>query len=597
MHPNKKSGSLRAYLLTLISLVAVIALIGAFGFYHFERDAKPDRPITFADSVWWTLVTMTTIGYGDIFPVTAGGRLVAVVLMFVGIGLLGVSTAAIAAYFVQSDQLQQLRLHRLAGHVVLCGLGDKGVRLARAFQARGQVVVVIERNESNGELEFCRAQGMIVLLGDATDPSLLARARVGTARHLIAVCGDDGANAEVATHARALCEHRTGSALICSAHIVDPELWYLLRNWELTTVGAFRLQFFNVYDLGARAMLASHPPFGERVGDDAAAPHLLVVGGGRLGQDVILHAARLWRARAGTADRKLRVTLIDARTDHLAESLAFHHPGLDRVCQVDTHEMDVRSARFQQAAFLFDERGHTSVTSIYVCVDDDGAALSAALSLLHRIRHRRVPVVVRMTDDAGLATLLHGASGHARGFDDLYAVGLLERTCQPDLVLGGANETLARAIHEIYVDSQRREGHENAENPALVPWDRLPEDLKESNRSQADHIGQKLQAIGCDLAPLTEWAASAFALADDEIETMARMEHERWMRERHAQGWTLGPRDPQRKTNPNLVEWDALPESGRAFNRDAIRQLPESLFHAGFQIYRIRPSQEKRPHA
>lgn len=62
--------------------------------------------------MWWALVTVTTVGYGDKFPVTSGGRGVAVVLMLLGIGLIGILTASVASYFVESkanDDMAELR--------------------------------------------------------------------------------------------------------------------------------------------------------------------------------------------------------------------------------------------------------------------------------------------------------------------------------------------------------------------------------------------------------------------------------------------------------------------------------------------------------
>jgi voltage-gated potassium channel len=67
----------------------------------FEHQAKGSNIHNFGDALWWAIVTVTTVGYGDKYPVTAGGRGVATVLMFVGIGLIGVLTATVASYFVE----------------------------------------------------------------------------------------------------------------------------------------------------------------------------------------------------------------------------------------------------------------------------------------------------------------------------------------------------------------------------------------------------------------------------------------------------------------------------------------------------------------
>lgn len=67
----------------------------------FEHGAPGASIRNYGDALWWAIVTVTTVGYGDKVPVTAGGREVAVVLMFVGIGLIGVITATVASFFVE----------------------------------------------------------------------------------------------------------------------------------------------------------------------------------------------------------------------------------------------------------------------------------------------------------------------------------------------------------------------------------------------------------------------------------------------------------------------------------------------------------------
>ena len=179
------------------------------------------------------------------------------------------------------------------------------------------------------------------------------------------------------------------------------------------------------------------------------------------------------------------------------------------------------------------------MTVAYVCLDDDTAALSTALALRQRVREAGIPIVVRMRHDAGLATLLSGLHGDDRGFDGLYAFGLLDRTCTPELVLGGTHEILALAIHDRYLQTQREAGVTVEQDPSLVPWEGLPEGLQESYRRKADHIGTKLKAVGCTVVHLTDWDAELFQFEADEIEIMAKMEQERRIEEHQREGWSL----------------------------------------------------------
>ena len=84
----------------LRTIIGVLSLaIVAFGyiFYIAEPDIK-----TFGDGIWWALVTVTTVGYGDITPATTMGRFVASALMFLGLGLIATVTAIVSAKFVQN---------------------------------------------------------------------------------------------------------------------------------------------------------------------------------------------------------------------------------------------------------------------------------------------------------------------------------------------------------------------------------------------------------------------------------------------------------------------------------------------------------------
>lgn len=75
--------------------------LGALAVLDAEQDAADANITTFGDALWWASTTVSTVGYGDHFPVTAAGRSVAVVLMVVGIGLLGAVTAAVASFILE----------------------------------------------------------------------------------------------------------------------------------------------------------------------------------------------------------------------------------------------------------------------------------------------------------------------------------------------------------------------------------------------------------------------------------------------------------------------------------------------------------------
>lgn len=89
----------QSFLLVAVTIVAV----GAGLVYLLERDAAASTFEGPADALWWALVTATTVGYGDHYPVTAAGRGVAVLLMLLGIGVFSVVTANVAAYSVEAE--------------------------------------------------------------------------------------------------------------------------------------------------------------------------------------------------------------------------------------------------------------------------------------------------------------------------------------------------------------------------------------------------------------------------------------------------------------------------------------------------------------
>ena len=80
-------------------LAALIFFIGVFGYLFYISEPQVE---TFGDGIWWALVTITTVGYGDITPLTTLGRVVAGLLMLLGLGLIATITAIVSAKFIQN---------------------------------------------------------------------------------------------------------------------------------------------------------------------------------------------------------------------------------------------------------------------------------------------------------------------------------------------------------------------------------------------------------------------------------------------------------------------------------------------------------------
>jgi voltage-gated potassium channel len=84
--------------LILFGLVASIVLyLSAVGIYYCEHEAQPEKFRSFFESLWWAISTLTTVGYGDIYPITWGGRFFTVVVLVVGLGVVAVPTGLVAS--------------------------------------------------------------------------------------------------------------------------------------------------------------------------------------------------------------------------------------------------------------------------------------------------------------------------------------------------------------------------------------------------------------------------------------------------------------------------------------------------------------------
>lgn len=117
-------------------LTASLLMFAGAAVYIVEKAASDNAYHSVWDGLWWAVVTVTTVGYGDFTPKTAAGRLIGVVLMFTGIGLLSVITASFASALVAQSlkEARGLETVRTVGHVLICGWNHNAERLIESLE-------------------------------------------------------------------------------------------------------------------------------------------------------------------------------------------------------------------------------------------------------------------------------------------------------------------------------------------------------------------------------------------------------------------------------------------------------------------------------
>jgi len=341
--------------------------------------------------------------------------------------------------------------------------------------------------------------------------------------------------------------------------------------------------------IAARGLFRDHPLDYDPIRpDDPRTVHLVLVGLGQMGKSLALQAAR---TGCFANEKRIRITAIDRAAVLRERQFLDEYPAMSSLAKLEFVKGDAEDpAVLNRIREWADDR--EALTTVAVCIDDDSQALSCALDVLSRLETSRTQLLVRMSEDAGLATLLEGEHGNRGWPSQVHAFGMVRAACTCEAVLHEELDELARLIHSHYVATASA-ADRATNDPKYRSWERLDEAYRNSSRASADHIPVKLRAVGCRTGAAGEEGerVSTFTeatLGRDNVELMCRMEHARWCAEKRLAGWLYGEvDDPKRRRTRDLVEWEKLPDSARDKDLRVVEGIPRFLEAVGLHVFRV----------
>ncbi|MGW8287326.1 MAG: potassium channel family protein [Desulfobulbales bacterium] len=227
-----------------IIILCLILIFGTTGYMLIENSR-------FTDALYMTVISITTVGFSEVIPLSQAGKYFTMILVFGGVGLFLFIVSLITQAMVEGGlqtflgrRQMEKKLADLKNHYIVCGFGRIGKVISKILYENNRSFVIIENNLD--EIKIIEELGYLVLQGDSTSDDVLQKAHIDKAKALVAVTSSDADNVYV----------------ILSARVLNPDIYILARSSgkkgaesKLLRSGANKV--FSPYEIGARRMAQS----------------------------------------------------------------------------------------------------------------------------------------------------------------------------------------------------------------------------------------------------------------------------------------------------------------------------------------------------
>lgn len=201
-------------------ILFIIITAGTLGYSHFESE-------TLGNGLWWSIVTITTVGYGDLFPSTPGGKILAILIMTTGIGILGAITAGFASFLLEKRirELKGMKSLRLKDHFLICGWNTRGKDIITELKADKKCSctdIIIIANTPQTPIE--KTKGVFFIQGEINKETL-EKANISKAKAALVLCDEaiDVYSRDAKAILSSLTIKKNNPSIFTSVELTDPQ--------------------------------------------------------------------------------------------------------------------------------------------------------------------------------------------------------------------------------------------------------------------------------------------------------------------------------------------------------------------------------------
>lgn len=513
---------------------------------------------SFLDALYMTVISVTTVGYGEVHELSSAGRIVAMAVLFCGLGIFGLVVSQITAFVVSGEiggVFERNRLKRrvanLRDHVIVCGLGKRGSWIASWLAEESpQSVTAVERNADVDAMGDLKKRGVVIVHGNARDSENVQSVGLEKASRVVVVAGRDEDNLAIAKEIQKSTKDLPRPPAIIAA----------VERYETRSYFADRLGEIGVSLMGFRseaALWLAHELMLGWVDSLDRIPTKPL--------RIFLHASEEFRDEIVRAfAMACQLTAGTKPQFHLFQTTA----------EAESRFHDSFPAAAHCAEIFWRRESMESTTedddilpdfALFAMSNDTESLYAAERYLMRRqpIGPERVIACIQDTGD------LRDAADRPDPFKRPPRIlSFYETRHRSDPILSPAMDAEGRAIHEKYRATAIRENQDPG------PWEKLPEFLRNSNRFVAMHQPVK-----------KKFHARLRTQGISEEQILAHLtvsEHSRWVAFHVMNGWRPSPEiipdrslRAQARLHHSITPFEKLDAPTKAFDLANVLQALE----------------------